>query len=140
MTRGRIFTLQEANAEVPRLTMLLEQLQRCALRLEEERSSVAAARGVAPESLTGEDLARWRPAARARMEELAGVVQEIERAGVLLKDIELGLIDFRAEMDGEPALLCWQFGEPEVTFWHREGEGFAGRRPIAGTTDTRTLQ
>lgn len=132
--------MDEANGELPRLAMLVERLQRCALQLDGERRALAAARGVAVGSIRSEDLARGGPAARALMEELAGVVQDIERTGAQLKDVELGLVDFPAEVDGEAALLCWQFGEVEVGFWHREGEGFAGRRPLAGATGARILQ
>jgi hypothetical protein len=140
VTHGKRFTVEQANAEVPRLAMLVERLQRCALGLEAERCAAAAALGVASELLTGEALVRTRPAARALIEELSSVAQDIEQSGAQLKDIELGLVDFPAEVEGAPALLCWQFGEREVAFWHREGEGFARRRPIAGATDSRVLQ
>jgi hypothetical protein len=136
----RIFTLEEANAEVPRLAMLLERLQRCALKLDDERHAAARALHVGAESITSEALVRSRPAARALIEELSSVVQEIERSGAQLKDVELGLVDFPAEVDGTRILLCWQFGESEVAFWHREGEGFAGRHPLKGATTSRVLQ
>lgn len=132
--------MEEANAHVPRLAMLVERLQRSALQLEAERRRVAAACGLAPEAVSSEELVRRRPLARLLIEELGAVVDEIERSGAQLKDIELGLVDFPAEVQGEPALLCWQFGESEVAYWHREGEGFAGRRPLAGAPVSRLLQ
>src|SRR5262249_1748299 len=61
----RLFTLEEANEEVPRLAMLVERLQRCALRLDAERRSLVAETGIERESLATEDLVRRRPAARA---------------------------------------------------------------------------
>jgi hypothetical protein len=132
--------VDEANAQVPRLAMLLERLQRTALRLDEERRLLAAARGVEPATLSSQQLVRHRPAARALVEELEAVVGEIERGGAQLKDVALGLVDFPSELDGETVLLCWQYGEPEVAFWHREGEGFAGRRSLAGHGGPPTLQ
>ena len=42
-----------------------------------------------------------------------------------------GLLDFPSERDGEIVELCWLHGEPTVAHWHRIGEGFAGRRPLA---------
>jgi hypothetical protein len=137
---SKSFTVQEANEEVPRLTMLIGRLQRCALALDGERRSAAAAAGVALESLSTGELVRRRPAARALIEELGAVVHDIERSGAQLKDLELGLVDFPGEVDGQPVLLCWQFGESEVAFWHREGEGFAGRQPITGAAAARILQ
>src|SRR5262249_11759589 len=107
--------------------MLLARLQRTALRLDEERRLLAAARGVELATLSSEQLVRHRPAARALVEELEAVVREIERGGAQLNDVALGLVDFPSELDGEVVLLCWQYGEPEGGFWHREGEGFAGR-------------
>ena len=140
MPPAKRFTVDQANAEVPRLAMLIERLQRCARKLDAERRSLAVTSASAPEAVTSEDLMRRRPAARVLIEELAAVAHEIERSGAQLKDVELGLVDFPAEVDGEPALLCWQYGEPAVLFWHREGEGFAGRRPVAGAASERILQ
>jgi hypothetical protein len=138
--RTALFTLEEANAEVPRLTMLVERLQRCALALEAERRAAIAEAGAGADPRTGDALLRSRPAARALIEELGSLVQEIERSGARLKDVELGLVDFPAMVGTESAFLCWQFGEAEVAFWHREGEGFAGRRALAGVPDSRVLQ
>lgn len=132
--------MDEANAQVPRLAMLLERLQRCALRLDHERRSLATAHGVDPHSVSSAMLVRHCPEAGALIEELEAVVREIERDGAQLKDVALGLVDFPCQLDSELVLLCWQFGEPEVAFWHREGEGFAGRRSLAGRGAPPTLQ
>jgi len=87
-----------------------------------------------------EDLLRERPAARVLVEELDAIVREIEQSGAHLKDVRLGLVDFPAERDGRPIYLCWQFGEPEVAFWHGLEDGFAGRQPLPGSPRARTLQ
>ena len=47
-----------------------------------------------------------------------------------LQDLELGLVDFPAEREGETVLLCWRVGEEEIGYWHGLEEGFAGRRPL----------
>jgi len=136
----KTFRLEEANAIVPRLHVLMERLQRGALRLHEELTGLARETGVELASLAPEELMRQRPAARALVEELDGIVAEIEASGAHLKDVQLGLIDFPAELDGEIVYLCWQFGEPEVAFWHRIEDGFAGRRPLPGPPRPRYLQ
>jgi hypothetical protein len=61
---------------------------------------------------------------------VARCVQELERLGVLVKDLDQGLIDFPALRGDEEVLLCWQVGEDEVAFWHGLEEGFAGRKPL----------
>jgi hypothetical protein len=136
----KTFRLDEANAIVPRLHGLMERLQRGALRLHDEMSDLARSTGVEIASLTPDELLRQRPAARVLVEELDAVVQEIEASGAHLKDVQLGLVDFPAEKDGEVVYLCWQFGEPEVGFWHRMDDGFAGRKPLPGTARPRYLQ
>jgi hypothetical protein len=136
----KTFRVEEANAIVPRLEILMERLQRGALRLHEEMTELARQTGLALDAVTPDDLLRHRPAARALVEELDSVVHEIEASGVHLKDVQLGLIDFPAERDGEIVYLCWQFGEPEVAFWHRLEDGFAGRQPLPGSTRPRWLQ
>jgi len=136
----KLFRLEEANAFVPRLESLVARLQRGALQLQEEMTGLASETGVAVADLTAEELVRRRPAARALIEELDGIVREIEASGAHLKDVKLGLVDFPTERDGEIIYLCWQSGEPEVAFWHRTEEGFAGRQPLPGTSRTPYLQ
>jgi hypothetical protein len=57
-------------------------------------------------------------------------VAELERLGVLVKDLDRGLVDFPALRGDEEVLLCWQVGEDEVAYWHGVEEGFAGRKPL----------
>jgi len=136
----KLFRVEEANAILPRLQLLMERLQRAALRLHDEMSRLARETGVTLAELSSEELLRRRPEARVLVEELDAVVHEIEGSGAHLKDIRLGLVDFPAERDGEVVYLCWQFGEPEVAFWHRPDDGFAGRQPLPGSTRLRVLQ
>jgi len=136
----KTFLLDEANAIVPRFQLLMEKLQRGALRLNAEIEMLARETGVEPSTLTPDDLLRTRPAARLIIEELDAIVHEIEESGAHLKDVQLGLVDFPAERDGEIVYLCWQFGEPEVAFWHRTEDGFAGRQPVPGSSGPRYLQ
>jgi len=137
---AKTFRLEEANAILPRLDILMGRLQRGALRLHEEMSGLARETGVELAALAPDELLRRRPAARALVEELDGIVEEIEASGAHLKDVQLGLVDFPAELQGEIVYLCWQFGEPEVAFWHRIEDGFAGRRPLPGRVRPRYLQ
>ena len=140
MRPEKLFELDEANAAVPLLEVLVARLQRGALDLQEEMTTLAAEIGVAVADLSTEDLVRRRPAARVLIEELDGIVREIEASGAHLKDVQLGLVDFPAEPEGEIVYLCWQSGEPEVAFWHRMDEGFAGRQPLPGSARTPYLQ
>ena len=61
---------------------------------------------------------------------IAECVRLLDDAGVQVKDLDEGLLDFPAQKDGEDVLLCWKVGEPEVAYWHSLEEGFAGRKPL----------
>jgi hypothetical protein len=72
-----------------------------------------------------------RKAERVNAEQRAkDAIAEIDSIGVQVKDIEIGLLDFPCEVDGQIILLCWKLGEKSITHWHGTQEGFAGRKPI----------
>jgi hypothetical protein len=68
-----------------------------------------------------------REACSAKLKQLLDNFEEI---GCLVKDLDVGLIDFPALYRGMEVYLCWRFGEADIRFWHPIDEGFAGRRPI----------
>jgi hypothetical protein len=138
--RERSFTIEQADAQLPRLEALIARLQRNALQLRTERDAVAAGLRLEPASLPIERLLSERPGLRRVVEELDASIGAIEQMGVTLKDVELGLVDFPAMRDGEAIYLCWQFGEDRIRFWHRRSEGFAGRRPLRGVPPAPELQ
>jgi len=57
-------------------------------------------------------------------------VDQVERTGALIKDLEIGLIDFISRFRDEDVCLCWKLGESGIRFWHGLEEGFRGRKPI----------
>lgn len=72
-----------------------------------------------------------RKAERAKAEQRAkDALAEIDSIGVQVKDLDIGLLDFPCEVDGQIILLCWKLGEQSITHWHGTHEGFSGRKPI----------
>jgi len=61
---------------------------------------------------------------------IEGYLRELEDLGIELRDLETGLVDFPAIVNGEPAFLCWKPGEEEIRWWHSATQGFADRRPL----------
>jgi hypothetical protein len=59
------------------------------------------------------------------------VIRAILVTGALLKDINLGLVDFPALQDEREIYLCWKYGEETISFWHEIDGGFSGRRPLS---------
>jgi hypothetical protein len=131
-----VFSTEEVNALVPRLEALIAKLHTNARRLQAERDAL----GDGGDLPAMEALLRARPIARRLVEEMEAAANEIAALGGQLKDLSLGLVDFRGVHGGEPVLLCWQYGEPEVAFWHRDGEGFAGRKRLPGRRQDPRLQ
>jgi hypothetical protein len=129
----RHFTPEEANA-------LLEQVRPIAESLVSHRRAftVAAARKARLASRISGNGGDFDPQEPRELDEqlereaqaVASAVEELQGLGVLVKDLDRGLVDFPALRDGEEVLLCWQVGEDEIAFWHGVEEGFAGRKPL----------
>lgn len=128
----RRFTVAEANALIPTLTPLLEEMHDRAIQLEEALEVVraferhVAGNGHARDARIlepGVDVVALRTALRALFTRLTDL-------GVVLKDLQIGLVDFPALRDGREVYLCWHVGEDEVGFWHGTDEGYRHRRPL----------
>jgi hypothetical protein len=65
---------------------------------------------------------------------IADAVEEIQRNGCLVKDIEEGLVDFPSMREGQEVYLCWKLGEKRIAWYHGIDEGFAGRKPLEDNT------
>jgi hypothetical protein len=57
-------------------------------------------------------------------------LERIQSTGCVVKDLDLGLLDFPARIDNQEVYLCWKLGEDRIRFYHRQDEGFAGRKPL----------
>ena len=63
-------------------------------------------------------------------ERLKAAVTRIQESGCVIKDLDIGLVDFPTLFRGEEVYLCWKLGEARIAFWHGTQEGFSGRKPI----------
>jgi len=68
-----------------------------------------------------------REAVLARLKD---AIEKVQGYGCLIKDLDIGLIDFPTLYKGEEVYLCWKLGEAGIQFWHGIHEGFRGRKPI----------
>jgi hypothetical protein len=129
----RTFTPAEANSALGEVRPPAERL----VALRERLRELESAQGRLVTTIGGNGGGRAAGdlgAARSELVSLAGdaaaCIARLESLGVLVKDADLGLLDFPALRDGDPVLLCWHVGEGEVAFWHSYEEGYAGRKPI----------
>jgi len=130
----RTFTLDEAHSLLPVLESLLRTALHAKKIMEEVDAEVQALHhriflngGMFLDIVP---LAR-RKAERAKSEQrIKDALAEIDSIGVQVKDLDIGLLDFPCEVEGQTILLCWKLGEKSITHWHGVQEGFAGRKPI----------
>ena len=128
------FNLQEAESLLPALQVLL----RTAIRHKEKVEALDAEFNSLNERIhmEGGIVVDYPRFAGLRMEkdnsaqQLHEALWQIESRGCLVKDLEIGLIDFPCVVNDREIYLCWKLGEPHIGFWHDTEEGFSGRKPI----------
>ncbi|HWS33593.1 MAG TPA: DUF2203 domain-containing protein [Actinoplanes sp.] len=120
-----LFTLAEARLELTNLRPVIAEI--ITLRADMVELSAALVPGGEPTGLGG---LPERKFAEARLNEL---MTEIQQTGAELKGVAPLLLDFPADLDGVPVLLCWLEGDTDITWYHRADLGFGGRRPLPET-------
>ena len=124
----KLFTIQEANALLPSVRIILAKIQRAHRKLVHYREEAKKAAAAAEQGGGGIESG---VAYAALLTDLTRQLSELETLGVQLKDFERGLVDFPSLRDGRVVLLCWQLGEgDELEWWHDVDAGFAGRTPL----------
>jgi hypothetical protein len=131
---SRIFSLRDAE----RLRVQLEPILIDAIEARRKLAEIDEELGKLADRAqqSGGLLVAHDKAAKQRLEHnrLAGAVREalekIHATGCVVKDLEVGLLDFPARINGEAVYLCWRLGEDRIRFYHSQDEGFAGRKPI----------
>jgi len=130
----RTFTLDEAQSLLPVLESLLRTAISSKKVIEEAEAEQQALQHRV--FLNGGMFLNVVPLARRKAERVKAeqrvkdTLAEIDSIGVQVKDLDIGLLDFPCEVEGQIILLCWKLGEKAITHWHGTTEGFAGRKPI----------
>lgn len=122
-----VYTPASANAALPYVRRVVADLVRDHAAW---RASTAAAAPTADAAADADAPALRRRAAHLA-DDVRSALAELAALGVECKGLDVGLVDFPAVVDGVPAYLCWQLGEPAVAWWHRRDAGFAGRQLLA---------
>jgi len=131
---GKLFSLREAEHLRAQLEPVLIEAIESRRKLEEldEKLGKLAERI----SRSGGLMVAYEEAAKLRIERnsieasIREALDKIHSTGCIVKDLEVGLLDFPARIEGEDVYLCWKLGEDRIRFYHRQDEGFAGRKPI----------
>ena len=130
------FTLDEANALVPWLEQTFQRLTQGRqehlalrerltelLRRRESRDSNGPSAG-------NDELTRIREDVDRLARQLEDGIEEILDRGIIVRDVESGLVDFPSPREGREVFLCWIGGEERIDFWHETDRGFAHRQPL----------
>jgi hypothetical protein len=121
----RHFTLDEARAQLAWVESKLAALRDARARLTDVEARQALADGSPtngggqPGKVVGEAFV-----------ELQNGIAAFGHRGIVLRDLDRGLIDFPSIRDGDEIYLCWIDGETDIGFWHELDAGYAGRRPL----------
>jgi len=121
------FTPQEASKLIPDIRLKIRELK------ERKRMIAALHDEVEKYRLLGvrtNVMAEKAALLDSLVETMTRKITELEDLGLQVKDLDSGLVDFPAERYGEKVLLCWRYGESEVSYWHKPNEGFNGRKPL----------
>ncbi len=128
------FTLAEAQSLIPRVDALLREAleaKSCADEaediLETFTQRIMEMGGVLVDR---DQVIRARKIRERAAKDLQRVLEGVQEFGCVVKDLEVGLIDFPTLFRGREVYLCWKLGEPAIAWWHGVDEGFAGRKAI----------
>lgn len=128
----RLFTLEEAEALLPKLIPLVDRLQDLKRRqdhLRQTSGSLGQRSRTNGHAIT-DDLEIAKSEIAVTAQGINDLIEEISALGCEVKDLNLGLLDFRSMLDGNEVYLCWKAGEPKIEWWHQLNSGFSARNPL----------
>ncbi len=127
MEDKKYFTVEEANRLIPQIKAIVEGLRQGRRRLLHHRPTAEAIAHKSSGNGGGGDAATYL----TDYSQLFGrSLAKLQALGVVLKDVERGLIDFPHRRGGREVYLCWEYGEERITYWHETDSGYAGREPL----------
>jgi hypothetical protein len=122
-----VYTIEEARALLPEVRATLIQLAIERRRADDAHAALHRQLGADPAHRGRARLEAETAERRARVKAL---LDHLESRGVVVRDLETGLVDFPTVREGERAWLCWRLDDPQLAFWHSTREGYASRRPL----------
>lgn len=136
---AREFTMDEANRLLPKLRGMLEKLRDMQHRARDKYEEMRDIREVGYRKDGNLIMLSDYQVTKREFDQIVSganeILQEINELGCRVTDVEMGLIDFPAMVEGDKVYLCWQINEPQVAYYHGLDEGYAGRRPLPEGSD-----
>jgi hypothetical protein len=134
--RNKIFSVDEANELIPFLEQALDSISAIGREIMSLKGEIQVLSAIEGSGATSKNLdvrlLREKEARSAQMlDQFRDALLQVASHGCILRDLDLGLIDFYTMSRDRVVCLCWRRGEARVTHWHPIDEGFSGRRPLA---------
>lgn len=131
-----VFTISEVNALIPTLNLLVAQQLREQSDIEQKLAELTQRTGRNPSSLEPcdddeADVRRLKSELRQRIGRYDSGWHRVRALGGVVKDPQIGLVDFYGRVEGRVVWLCWRYGEDSLAYYHELRDGYAGRRPIS---------
>jgi hypothetical protein len=132
--KKKYFTLEEANALLSMIETEINHLQNLKHKFELRYDQLGRLKKGTSDTIPKESMEDPFFVLEAELDfiqiEAKNHISNIQDKGAVLKDVDLGLIDFPALKDGQEIELCWKLGEKSITYYHGIKEGFMGRKLI----------
>jgi hypothetical protein len=144
MSSPRVYTIEEINGMIPRLSQLVGQQLLEQSEIEQRLAELARLGGGLPGSLEpgdGDqaDVLKLKSDLRGRIARYEAGWREVQSLGAVVKDPQIGLLDFYGQVDGKLVWLCWRYGEDSLGYYHDLEAGYSGRRPLKSELRERLL-
>ena len=122
----KYFTVEEANAMLPILEPLMKQLLARRARASRLAQQVGGILSDLRSNVGGAELSTLTQDFIA----IERMIAKVQSYGVVIKDINAGLLDFLSQRNGRDVYLCWKYGEDKIEYFHELHTGFAGRQLV----------
>ena len=124
------YTVDEARRLLPQVRATLVQLAFERQRADASHAELHRRLRDGDHDVDPEDQSALEATATEQRAQVRALLDYLEALGVVVRDLDEGLVDIPTLRDGEPAWLCWRLSDPELAFWHTTREGYTSRRPL----------
>lgn len=124
------YSVEEARALLPQVRATLLQLAVERQRADASHAELHRRLRDGDNGTDPAEQAAFEASASEQRAMVRALLDHLESLGVVVRDLDEGLVDIPTVRDREPAWLCWRLSDPELAFWHTTREGYASRRPL----------